>query len=964
MSLISKKKSQSSKGARKKRFGFLKAVASAISVPLLALGFPQSSDALDAVSYTSAGTTYTQTFNTSDGGLQSPAANVAPASGGVGAASSMVELNDSTALGAQAGGVGMTGWYVGNSATANVVKFGTDAGGSNTGSAFNYGLVGNNDRALGGEASGSTQPYFGVILQNNTALTLNNVTIGFTGLEYRNPSSTVNTDTFSYLLTNSSTDNFYTNGYTANTALNFSSAASGSTGGPGAQAAQNPPENLGTKSLNLGASTAWAPGQYLILRWSDLDESGSDAGLAIDNFTFSAIQAANPPQNLTWNALNGTWNHASVNWTGGTTNIFNDGDTANFTDANVGSVTIEAAGVSPAATNVSNTTGTYTFSGGPINGNGVLAKTGNGILDLTGQSGGNGYAGGTTINGGTVKINADNQLGTGGITLGGGTLVTSSSISSTKTIALTGATSNKFDTGGFSSAFGAISGGGDLTVTGNGGLTTNGIYTQTTGALTVDSGTTFTLGANGSSTITGATINGALALSANLRLNFNTGTTSGTGQAQVLSSGTLISNTSGVAGGTVNVNIALNSNLIPFTKGDVTQATYAPGTFVTTIGGTKLTNAGDNTLTIGGVISGDSDVNFANNSTTGGGSGHTLLNAVELYTGTTTVNGNGANVIIGIDNALPTGTDVIFGTQTGIGSPNIDLHGHVLAIGSLSSGANGSGYGVTNTGAADSTLTVGGSTTPANAFTGILSDGATNKLGLIKNGSSTLTLTGVNSYSGATAVNGGALIVGVAGVGSAAKSDITVTNNGMLGGSGTVKSVTINSGGTLSPGNSPGTMTTTAAAFMGGGIYKLEMNQATNPTAGTNNDLLAVNGTLDLSSLSSGTPFVLKLQTLDGSNNPAALSDFNPASNYTWTFATANSITNPAGVFNSNLFSVDPSGFANNYNGTFNVSEAGNALQLQYQAIPESQTGATFVGGAALLLVWRRRRSRLARLGA
>ena len=93
------------------------------------------------------------------------------------------------------------------------------------------------------------------------------------------------------------------------------------------------------------------------------------------------------------------------------------------------------------------------------------------------------------------------------------------------------------------------------------------------------------------------------------------------------------------------------------------------------------------------------------------------------------------------------------------------------------------------------------------AFSGTLQD-SSGTLNFEKNGSSTLTLSGANTYSGTTTVLGGTLLVNGAHTGGGA---YTVQSGGTLGGTGTIgtsgANVTVQSGGSLAPGASIGTLT-------------------------------------------------------------------------------------------------------------------------------------------------------------
>jgi autotransporter-associated beta strand protein len=97
-------------------------------------------------------------------------------------------------------------------------------------------------------------------------------------------------------------------------------------------------------------------------------------------------------------------------------------------------------------------------------------------------------------------------------------------------------------------------------------------------------------------------------------------------------------------------------------------------------------------------------------------------------------------------------------------------------------------------------------------------------------GSNSSTLNAVNTYTGATNVNGGTLVVN----GSIATSSLTSVNTGgTLAGTGTVGN-TLVAGGTFAPGNgTPGSSMTVAGslAFTTAGIYMVQVNPATSSFA-------------------------------------------------------------------------------------------------------------------------------------
>ncbi|HEY7663358.1 MAG TPA: autotransporter domain-containing protein [Xanthobacteraceae bacterium] len=133
-------------------------------------------------------------------------------------------------------------------------------------------------------------------------------------------------------------------------------------------------------------------------------------------------------------------------------------------------------------------------------------------------------------------------------------------------------------------------------------------------------------------------------------------------------------------------------------------------------------------------------------------------------------------------------------------------------------------------------FTVGGNNF-STEVSGVIADGgASGGTGgaLVKVGSGTLILSGVNTYSGATTLNEGALIVN----GSiAASSGLDVNAGTLLGGTGTLPTTRINAGGVLSPGNSIGTIAVAGnLSFAPGSSYVVEV-------APTSSDRTVVNGT-------------------------------------------------------------------------------------------------------------------------
>ncbi len=157
-----------------------------------------------------------------------------------------------------------------------------------------------------------------------------------------------------------------------------------------------------------------------------------------------------------------------------------------------------------------------------------------------------------------------------------------------------------------------------------------------------------------------------------------------------------------------------------------------------------------------------------------------------------------------------------------------------------------------------------------------------------QDGSGTLILTGINSYTGATTVRDGTLVVGVSGAGSMT-SHVTVGGEGALKGTGNVGGVTVESGGVHAPGNSIGTQTVNGAYVLGAGsILEIEAN------AEGESDRVIVNGTVDVTGAT--------LRVLAESGNYAGTTDYLIIDN-----DGADAVVGEFATVTSNLAFLDPS---------------------------------------------------------
>ncbi|EDY0529083.1 AIDA autotransporter-like protein ShdA, partial [Salmonella enterica subsp. enterica] len=349
-----------------------------------------------------------------------------------------------------------------------------------------------------------------------------------------------------------------------------------------------------------------------------------------------------------------------------------------------------------------------------------LIKQGAGTLILNAE---NTYTGGTTISGGTLVATNVDALGSGDVT-------------DDATLELN--TGGTFDN--------AISGSGQVVKSGDGALTLSGSNTYTGGTL-ISGGTL--VASNVEALGTGdVTDNATLALNAGGDFTNNIG---GTGRVEKSGDKTLtLSGSNTYTGGTLISGGTLVANDVnALGTGDVTDnATLAlntGGDFINNIGGTgRVEKSGDDVLTLSGANSYSggtliSDGTLVASNVEALGTGDVTDDAtLELNTG-----GTFDNAIGGSGNVVKSGADTLTLSGSNSYTGGTTISGGTLVASTVEALGTGD---VTNNATLE--LNTGGDF--------INNIGGTGRVE--KSGDDTLTLSGSNTYTGGTLINGGTLV--------------------------------------------------------------------------------------------------------------------------------------------------------------------------------------------------------------
>lgn len=246
------------------------------------------------------------------------------------------------------------GWKLLEASTNANKTYTTDNGASSTGDTYSYGTGTSTERAFGTLRSGSLISTLGAQIKNSTGQTITSLTISYTGEQWRcGAAARADQLTFQYSLNATSLS---TGTWTDNSNLHFSSPNTIATGVLDGNAAAN---RIVKSTVITGLSI---PANAIFwLRWNDVDASGADDGLAIDDFSIRLNAGdAIPPAIAALNPANGA---VGVSLSGNLAITFNE----NIQKGTAGSVVIKKTSDGSIVNTTAVTSGTVTISGSVAN---------------------------------------------------------------------------------------------------------------------------------------------------------------------------------------------------------------------------------------------------------------------------------------------------------------------------------------------------------------------------------------------------------------------------------------------------------------------------------------------------------------------------------------------------------------------------------------------------------------------
>jgi hypothetical protein len=187
----------------------------------------------------------------------------------------------------------LTGWFMTETGlgTRDNEQYGVDTGGSNSGDTYSYGSTADTDRALGGLQTGTLIPNFGAAFTNNTGATLTSLSVSYTGEQWRIANTVAaRDDRLDFQYSTNATD-LVTGTWSDINSLDFVSRIKTNTTATalnGNLAANRSAISYTITDISItNGATFW-------FRWRDLNASGADDGLAIDDFSLQTYSIPEP----------------------------------------------------------------------------------------------------------------------------------------------------------------------------------------------------------------------------------------------------------------------------------------------------------------------------------------------------------------------------------------------------------------------------------------------------------------------------------------------------------------------------------------------------------------------------------------------------------------------------------------------------------------------------------------------
>jgi autotransporter-associated beta strand protein len=512
---------------------------------------------------------------------------------------------------------------------------------------------------------------------------------------------------------------------------------------------------------------------------------------------------------------------------------------------------------------VGNNNGTSSYAG-VLSGAGNFTKSGTGTQTLSGN---NTYTGTTRINAGLLEIGAAGRLGGGSY---------AGNITNNATFIYSGTNAQTLS--------GVISGTGALTQNASSTLTLSGNNSYS-GGSTLNAGTLVLGHANGLGNGTISFGGGALQYDSGITTDLSSRFSNTASQAYAIDTN----------GNNVTFATALTSS-------GGTLAKSGAGTLIltgaNTYTGTTTINAGTLQIGAGGTSGSIASTSSVTNNAT------LLYNRSDALTASYAISGTGALAKSG------DGTLILTGANTYTGATTINA-------GTLQIGAGGTSGSIASTSGVTNNATLAYNRSDALTVSYPISGTGD----LVKSGVGTLTISGNNTYSGATTVNAGTLNVS----GNIATSATTVNSGATLTGSGTAGAITLNTGGLIGAGAdtaSVGMLTGTSLTIGAGTGYTLTIGNVNASVGGTDYDQISLGGALSLNN-TFASPFTVYLY-----GTPTGWSG---TGTYSWDIITAASLV---GAITAGNFTADFTNFgiaSGNRTGTWTFSNptAGN-ISLTY----------------------------------